>query len=138
QVTDGRGHDQLVAAIGADCRAEAIFGPVGCDPTALAAVRDTDPPLIGTGAQRAAGPTGRLRTDVGDRSLATAPVVPGLDRVNHGLVVVYPISVAQSVFGRPNGLDAIYVVAKPGVDIDQLQHALSTAAGPQNKVVPAG
>jgi putative ABC transport system permease protein len=138
QVSDHGGHDQLVAVVGADCRAQAIFGMSGCDPAQLAAVTDADPPLIGSGVRRAAGPTGVLRTDLGDRSLDRATVLPGLDVLNRGLVAVYPLPVAQTLFARPNGLDAIYVVPKPGVTTADLQRALAAAVGPQNRVLLSG
>ena len=32
QISDRRGHDDLVAVVGADCRAEVLFGAHGCDP----------------------------------------------------------------------------------------------------------
>jgi putative ABC transport system permease protein len=138
QVSDRRGHDELVAVLGADCRAEAIFGSTGCDPTTLSSLTDADPPLIGSGVRAAAGATGVLRTDIGDRSLDGAPVFSNLDHVNGGRVAVYPLQVAQTLFVRPNGLDAIYVVPQPGVSTAFLQQALSTAIGPQNRVLLAG
>lgn len=137
QVNDGRGHDELVAVVGADCRAVALFGNEGCDPAALAHMTDADPPAIGSGARTAAGPNGVLRTDFGDRSLAQAPVLPELDRLNGGRVVLYPLAVAQSLFARPNGLDAIFIVPEPGVATSQLQAALAAQVGPQNRVLLA-
>ncbi|MEY2422232.1 MAG: putative transport system permease protein [Acidimicrobiaceae bacterium] len=137
QVSDDRGHDELVAVIGADCRAEALFGSRGCDPAALANLTDANPPAIGSGVRAAAGPTGLLRTDFGDRSLENAPVVTDFDNVNGGRVVLYPLSVAQALFARPNGLDAIFIVPRPGVATGQLQATLADEVGPQNKVLLA-
>ena len=37
-----------------------------------------------------------------------------LDHVNDGRIAVYPLPVAQALFARPDGLDAIYIVPKPG------------------------
>ena len=133
-VTD---NDDLVAVIGADCRAKALFGNQGCDPAALANLTDANPPLIGSGVRNAAGPTGVLHTDIGDRSLQGAPVVTDFDNVNGGRVVLYPLQVAQTLFARPNGLDAIFVVPKPGVTTSQLQASLSVVVGEQNKVLTA-
>ena len=135
QASDGHGHDDLVAVVGADCRAEAIFGAQGCDPAVIARATDTSPPLIGSGLRDAAGPSGVLRTDVGDRPLDQAIVNADFDRFNRGLVAVYPLPVAQSLFGRTNGLDAIYVIPKPGVSTAALQSALASAVGPQNRVL---
>ncbi|MEY2403178.1 MAG: putative transport system permease protein [Acidimicrobiaceae bacterium] len=137
QVSDRHGHDDLVAVIGADCRAEAIFGAQGCDPALLAQATETSPPLIGSGARDAGGSDGVLRTDVGDRPLDQAVLDTDFDRFNRGLVAVYPLSEAQALFGRPNGLDAIYVVPEPGASTVELQRAVSAAAGPQNRVLAA-
>ncbi len=137
QVNDGRGHDELVAVVGADCRAEALFGTIGCDPAVVARATDADPPLIGSGVRTAAGPNGVLRTNFGDRSLQGAPVITELDQVNGGRVALYSLPVAQSLFARPNGLDAIFVVPKPGIATAQLQAALSAQVGPQNQVLSA-
>lgn len=138
QVSDRHGHDELVAVVGADCRAAAVFGAKGCDPAALAGLSEADPPLIGSGVHNAAGADGVIRTDVGDHSLEGAPVVSDFDNVNGGRVAVYPLQVAQTLFVRPNGLDAIYIVPQPGVSTAALQQALSTAIGPQNQVLLAG
>src|SRR5947209_9179338 len=135
QVDDGHGHDQLIAIVGADCRAETIFGTHGCDPAAIATARDTDPPVIGAGV--ATGPDSVLRTDVGDRPLRDAHVLTGLNSFNGGRVIVYPLPVAQSLFGRPNGLDAIYVVPKPGVSTDTLKRTLAPIIGEQNQILDA-
>ena len=137
QANDGHGHDELVAVVGADCRAEPLFGNRGCDPAVLANLTDTSPPIIGSGVRNAAGPNGILHTDVGDRSLEGAPVVSDFDNVNGGRVVLYPLPVAQTLFARPNGLDVIFVVPKPGVANASLQAALSARVGPQNKVLTA-
>jgi len=137
QISDRRGHDELVAIIGADCRAAVIFGATACDQATLDRATDTDPPLVGAALRNTAGPNGVLRTDVGDRSLDGAAVLPELDRVNRGLVAAYPLPVAQQLFGRPNGLDAIYIIPEPGVAIDALKATLSDAVGPQNLVLDA-
>ena len=135
QMTDGHDHKQLIALVGADCRAEAIFGASGCDPAAIANAKDTDPPIVGSGVHTAAGPDGVLHTDIGDRPLRDAPVVPALDHINDGRIAVYPLPVAQTLFARPNGLDAIYVVPKPGVSTDVLRRSLAPVVGEQNKVL---
>lgn len=137
QVSDGHGHDDLVAVIGADCRAELLFGTRGCDPAALAQVDGSQPPLVGSALRNTAGTDGVLRTDVGDRSLSGAPALADLDRINRGLVALYPLSVSQDLFGRPNGLDAIFIVPKPGVSNDALRASLADAVGPQNRVLDA-
>ncbi|HEX4818742.1 MAG TPA: ABC transporter permease [Acidimicrobiales bacterium] len=137
QVNNRHGHDVLVAVLGADCRAQTIFGSFGCDPNAVAAAKDTDPPLVGTALRDAAGPAGVLRTDVGDRPLDHAVVSHDLDQLNGGLVAVYPLPVSQTLFFRPNGLDTIYIVPKPGTSATAVKAALSSAVGPANKVLDA-
>jgi putative ABC transport system permease protein len=137
QIADGAGHDKFIAAIGADCRAEALFGAMGCTNDAINAATDSQPPIIGPQVRAFAGPNGLLRTDLGDREIGQALVVDQLAQVNDGLVAIYPLPVAQQLFVRPNGLDVIFIVPKPGVDNDQLRTALSAAVGPQNRVVDA-
>jgi putative ABC transport system permease protein len=137
QANDGQGHDDLVAVIGADCRSQALFGSQGCDPVALANLTDANPPVIGSGVRNAAGATGVLHTDIGDRSLQGAPVISAFDDINGGRVVLYPLPVAQTLFARPNGLDAIFVVPKSGVVTSQLQTSIAAVVGPQNKVLTA-
>jgi putative ABC transport system permease protein len=137
QVINEHGDDELVAVIGADCRAEALFGSRGCDPATLAQLTGTSPPAIGTGVVAAAGANGVLRTDFGDRSLNGAPVMGEFDDLNGGRVVLYPLAVAQDLFARPNGLDVIFIVPKPGVSTAQLQATLAEQVGPQNKVLTA-
>ncbi|HJQ41672.1 MAG TPA: ABC transporter permease [Jatrophihabitantaceae bacterium] len=137
QVNDRHGHDVLVAVVGADCRAQTLFGSFGCDPNAVAAAKDTDPPLVGSALRNAAGSAGVLRTDVGDRPLDHAVVSHDLDRFNGGLVAVYPLPVSQTLFVRPNGLDAIYIVPKPGTSPAALKAALTNVVGPANRVLEA-
>jgi putative ABC transport system permease protein len=64
-------------------------------------------------------------------------VVSDLDRLNRGLVVMYPLPIAQQLFGRPGGLDAIFVIPRPGVGVDTVQARLEGLVGPQNKVTSA-
>jgi putative ABC transport system permease protein len=137
EISDGAGHDKFIAAIGADCRAEALFGSMGCTDAAITGASDDSPPIVGPQVRGFAGPNSVLRTDLGDRALAQAPVVDRLAQVNGGYVAIYPLPVAQKLFVRPNGLDVIFIVPKPGTDGHQLQAALSAAAGPQNRVVDA-
>ena len=137
KVDDRHGHDKLVAVVGADCRAQTLFGTTGCDPSAVAAATDADPPLVGSAVRAVAGPDGIIRTDLGDRLLDQAVVTPELDRINGGLVVVYPLPVAQTLFVRPNGLDAIYIMPKPGASPIALKAALQNVVGPANQVLDA-
>jgi putative ABC transport system permease protein len=48
---------------------------------------------------------------------------------------VYPLAIAQQLFGRPNGLDAIYIVPTPGTTDEQLATTLTPIIGSQNRVV---
>lgn len=131
--TDGR--DLLVAAVGADCRSLALFdGAPTCDPTAIARARDTDPPLVSAVLARRVGDQAVLRTDVGDRSLRHAPRIEALDRINAGMVAVYPLPVAQRLFGRPGAIDSVLVVPAPGVDDEVLRDRLVAAVGSHNVV----
>src|SRR5207302_7525652 len=89
-----------VLAIGVDCRAESLFGRVGCTPDAVARARDTDPPIVSASLFKAFGPGSVLRSDAGRLPLRGAFPVPRLDAVNGGRIALFPLPVAQRLFAR--------------------------------------
>jgi putative ABC transport system permease protein len=70
-------------------------------------------------------------------SLRHAPVLPVLDKVNGGAVVVFALPEAQRVFDRVGRLDAIYVLPGPSVSVAVLKADLQRAVGPWNGVLTA-
>jgi len=121
--------------LGVDCRAESIFGKLGCNPAALARARDTDPPLVSPAVVRDEWTT--LRTSEGRIPLANAVMVKQLGALGGGPVAVFPLTVAQRLFSRVGRLDAIYVVPHRGVDVGALEKRLRSAIGGWNGVLPA-
>ena len=135
---DGRAwRSRTVLGLGLDCRVEAFVGPIGCSAQAIAAARDTDPPILSSNLARWVGANGRVRNDFGASSLAGAPVAAKLDRLNGGRVAVFALPVAQRLFARPHQLDAIYVRPQPGVDVQTLRARLQRVVGPWNGVLRA-
>ena len=134
---DGAGRRMLIAALGVDCSIEKVFGPVGCSPAALASVGDDAPPVLSASLARRLGPTGVVRTDVSRLRVRDALTVARLDSFNQGRVAVLPLLVAQRVFAKVGALDAVYVLAKPGVTARALQARVAAAVGPWNQVLPA-
>ncbi|HUR77847.1 MAG TPA: hypothetical protein VMZ22_07860, partial [Acidimicrobiales bacterium] len=105
QATDSRGKDMLVPVIGFDCAIEAIVGAFGCDPSAASA--STDSPLLGPALKTRLGATGTLHTNLKSIPTSAAFAVRQLNRINHGMVAVFPLAAAQRHFSRPDGLDSI-------------------------------
>lgn len=128
------GRTTLVAALGVDCRIEALFGRLGCSPAAIAAAKDDAPPMTSARFLREMGRGAVVRTDVGRIPLTGGLVAPALDRFNSGRVVIFPLPVAQRQFFREGAVDAVYVSPKPGVPIATLRAAVGAAAGRWNHV----
>jgi putative ABC transport system permease protein len=116
------GGSELVTAIGADCTMEALFGSFGC-------ASPDGPPLVSTTLAERLGPGATLRTDVAEVALDGAPTSSALDAVNRGLVVVYPIPVAQRLFAREGAVDVVYVTPASGTTVDELKGRLNAAVG---------
>jgi putative ABC transport system permease protein len=134
-VATGPPSETPIVALGVDCRIEAFAGPFGCSPEAIAAARDTDPPLVSTRLARLLGPSGAVRTDLGRTPIAGALAVDRLNAINGGKVALFPLPVAQRLFARPDRLDAIYVKPAPGTDVGALRHRLERAVGGWNGVL---
>lgn len=124
--------ENMVLALGVDCRAEVLVGVVGCD-DALVADRGDRPLGIGPGVDGA----DRLRTNLGTISLADVPVFEGLDGLGAGRFVVFGLATAQRIFDRQGRLDAVYVQPADGVDVTALEAELERVVGPQNGVLTA-
>jgi putative ABC transport system permease protein len=116
-----------VLVLGVDCRVEALFGPIGCDPAVLGAA--TGP--VALGPEVSGGPDAVLRTDVGRLPLGAAPVLDSLIDISDGRVVVLPLAVAQERFTRPGQVDVAYVLLDPGADIAAVRADLQAAVGEQ-------
>jgi putative ABC transport system permease protein len=137
-VEDAAGHETPALAFGVDCRVEAVVGSFGCSDNALAAAGgDSAPPFVSASLVRDVGPGAVLRTDLGRLPLDGAPAIAGLDKLNGGRAVVFPLARAQALFARPGQLDVIYVQPEPGVDLSALKGRLEHAVGPVNGVLAA-
>lgn len=137
-LAEGRGGRKVsVVALGVDCRVEALVGPFGCSPAAVAQARDDAPPVVSASLLRALGLGAVVRTDTGRVPLDGALGVPQLDGFNEGRVAVFPLPVAQRRLGHPGRLDAIYIRPNQGTNIAALRARLSAALGPQDAVLSA-
>jgi putative ABC transport system permease protein len=134
---DNVGLELPIVVFGVDCRVQQLLGPLGCDPAALAAASDAAPPLVSKGLRQRLGTGATVRTDLGRSRLDGAVAVEGLDRLNRGRVVVYPLPVAQRLFVRPHRLDVVYVQPAPGTPVAELKGRLQQRVGVHNAVLDA-
>ncbi|MBA2607434.1 MAG: ABC transporter permease [Actinobacteria bacterium] len=135
QVADGRGHESLIPAIGADCSAQSLVGAFDCTPEMLKSLGDN--PILSPALQARLGKSGELRTDLQEVPTALAMTVDSLNQINGGRVAVFELSAAQRQFVRPDGFDQILIVAERGADPAALRAAVARAAGDHNNVVDA-
>ncbi len=133
----GHGHRVTVVALGVDCRVERLVGPIGCQSGPLGSSLQAPRVALAPSLARRLGTDARLRTDVGDVNLAGASTLRALDRINGGHVVAMPLPTAQDVFARPHAIDAIYVKARRGMDVEALRTRLERVVGEHNGVVAA-
>ena len=113
---DGAGHDRLIIAIGADCRAVTLIGGVGCPRAKSRSSRV----IVGPSLARSLGSAGVIRTNERRVPIAEATTFDALDDVNDGRVAVFDLATAQRLFARPGSVDVIEIVARPGVNDDGL------------------
>lgn len=125
-----RGYDPVLV-LGLDCRAEALFGPFGCDPDHLAGAQG--PLVIGPAVE----PAGRLRTDRGRVALDQAPVMDDLRAVSAGAVVVMGLPAAQHHLTRPDQVDVAYVLVDQGADPEEVRADLAATLGAHLPVLEA-
>lgn len=128
------GFRKSVLVIGADCRAEALFGTFGCE-RELADTSSDRPVLMSAALARDLGPEGYLRTDVGRVRVGGVTTNDRLDRLNGGSLVIYELTVAQRILDRGDNVDTVYVKPEGGVGIDRLQARLSGSVGEHNFVL---
>ncbi|MGH9186341.1 MAG: ABC transporter permease [Acidimicrobiales bacterium] len=133
---DAEGREVPIVAFGVDCRVEALIGPLGCTPEALAAVGER-PIAVGAELSSLVGGGGVVRSDVGRIALGGVPAVGQLDQLNDGRVVVFTLEAARRLFGRPTGVDVAYVQPGADVDIAGLRDLLAQSVGSHNKVLSA-
>jgi putative ABC transport system permease protein len=131
------GDHHLVAVIGADCRAEAVLGPLGCD-VGAGPLPAGEHGILSPSLARRLGPGGEIGTVLGPRPATAAHADERLEAVNGGLVAVYDLSTAQELFGREGGVDTLLVVPEPDADHQRLRAAVAAAAGDHNRVVDPG
>jgi putative ABC transport system permease protein len=129
-------HNQAVLVIGVDCAGTGASSGLGCSASG-------SPPTSAFGL--AISPTLKrhlssrswLETNQGTASLGGATVIPALDQVNRGDVVVTSLAAAKTAFVRHGNVDDLYVTPQPGVSLATLQQRLQRAVGPANGVVGA-
>jgi putative ABC transport system permease protein len=129
------GHEATIIAMGVDCRVEALVGAFGCDEQTLRAPRTNAPVLMSTVLRRELGPRSVVRTNAGRVSLAGVAANDTLDETNNGRVAIFELRTAQKIFGRPDGLDAVYVKPETGVDIETLRTRIERKVGAWNTVL---
>lgn len=130
-------HQLSIVALGVDCSVEALAGPIGCDQRLVRSASGTSPFLISSRLLRELGPEGVVRTDLGRIPVRQASPIEALDSVNGGRIAVFALPAAQRLFGRQEGIDGAYIVARSGTDIAALRRRLQAAVGPQNGVLTA-
>ena len=114
-----------VVVLGVDCRVQALVGRFGCGPGVFSA---GSVPVVSDRIDT----HGSLLTATGTMPLIGSLVLPQLDRLDGGRVVVLPLARAQALFSRPGRVDVIYVGASPGVPLPVLRarvgHVVGTGA----------
>ncbi|HYZ93580.1 MAG TPA: ABC transporter permease [Actinomycetota bacterium] len=133
----GDRQDIPIVALGYDCSAQAIVGRFACDPSAIEAARTYRAPLTSRALAHELGPAGVIRTNLGPKPARGALPVEGLEQINNGRVVAFPIHVAQALFTRLDRVDVVYVMPERGVAVEALQQRLETALGPTFSVLKA-
>lgn len=126
--------DHPIMALGFDCRAETVLGDVGCEPTV---VESLEVPLVGHGLVEGVGRDAVIRTMLGRHRVGDAIAVDGLEDLNDGRVVLFPLPLAQRELGRGDGVDLVYVLPEPDVAVPALQQDLQAALGDGPRVLDA-
>jgi putative ABC transport system permease protein len=130
--------NQAVLVIGVNCAAASSAGGLGCGSSQSGTPTPSAPGIaIAPDLEHRLSTHSWLETNQGIQPLRHAVVLPTLDSVNRGDVVVMSLAAAQSAFTRDGRVDVVYVVPDPGTTLTTLQHRLAKAVGPQNGVVDA-
>ncbi|MDT5326741.1 MAG: putative transport system permease protein, partial [Mycobacterium sp.] len=118
--------ETYVLALGIDCTARWMIDPAVCPPG-----RQEPPvPATSTTLSKSLDPSSKLVTDVGQVSLTGLQHVSQLDTVNHGLVVVLPLSAAKAQFARGDRVDMAYITLTADSKAPRIQAQLREALGP--------
>ena len=136
-VDPGQGRDDIpVTILGFDCRVEAILGDVAarCSDELLA---ELPAPLIGRALADEIGTGAAVRTNEGRVPLSDAVPVDGLDRLNKGRVVAFPMPQALQELDRHGRVDVVYVLPERGESIPALQRRIQDALPPDHRVLDA-
>jgi putative ABC transport system permease protein len=135
-------HSQAVLVLGINCGG-VLLGVPGCATTSGNSASDLPSASAGSGfviasaLQRRLSSGSWLETNQGIASFRGASVLPSLNAVNRGDVVVMPLAAAQQAFARAGRVDDIFVVPEHGVSILALQRRIERAIGPWDGVVDA-
>jgi putative ABC transport system permease protein len=131
------GRDIPIVALGYDCSVQAIVGAFACDQTAIDAATTYRAPLTSSVLARDLGPKGVIRTNLGPMPARGMVRVKGLERINNGHVVAFPLHVAQRLFTRTNSVDVVYVLPDEGASLSVLGRRLESALGPTYSALEA-
>ena len=130
------GDEVPIVALGVDCRADELVGGIPCGPSVAAALGDR-PISAGAALIDEVGTDGFLRTDIGRVPLDRTPSSVGLDEINGGFVVVFPLETAQRVFSRSGGVDVVYLDLEDSADAGEVRSRLTAAVGSHLTVLDA-
>jgi putative ABC transport system permease protein len=125
------GSDSPVLTLGVDCSVSALTG-MACDP---AASGDPSRPFTSPRLADTLDGAARLQGTDGWVGLGDPLLLPELDDVNGGRVVVLELGLAQRLFARGDRLDVIYVVADPDTTTEELRPRLAAALGDTARVL---
>jgi putative ABC transport system permease protein len=132
-----RGDPVYMAAVGVDCRIEAVIGAFGCDERTMN-VRTDGPAVTSAALVRLVGKGADIRTDRGRVPIDGAVINDTLDNANGGRIAIFDLRTAQRLFDRGRNYDTVFVVPEEGVNEDALRPRLAAAAGPTYFVLGPG
>lgn len=123
-ITDD-GTESFGLALGIDCSAQWIVDPKVCE-----AGQTEPPPATSAVFGKTLHDDAVLQTDAGRLEMRDFQQISDLDGINKGLVVVLPLSVAQTQFARGERVDMLYVTVAGSADEQQVQADLTAKLGP--------
>ena len=133
-VHDVDGLSGAAVVLGVDCSIEAIVGPVGCTPEALA-LSGSRPLLIGPGLAR-----NGFDAEVGSERIPLdgINVAEQLSGLGGGNVIVFSRAGAAALLQRQDRLDVVFVTTAAGASTAEVADRLRDVVGEHNAVLKAG
>ena len=121
------GDDIAVTVLGADCSVQALLGRFADAPCDDAALAGLETPLIGARLADEIAAGGTVRTNIARVPLDGAIAVPGLDAINKGRVVAFPLEEAERQLTRSGRVDLVYILPTDGAEVATVQAAVTAA-----------